>query len=425
MRTAGLQLEYLPPLRIPFRFFMSAPLFGVLGALLLLGAEDWVSRWQPQIMAATHLLTLGFMATVMLGALFQVLPVLGGGSIPGQRWLAPVIQLLVSAGTLILTGAFIWPEQGWQLAAAIILGAGILLFLGALGLRLMHFGKGGDSIFSIRLAALSLLFSVGLGITMLCVYMGVAIPPYLANMGVSHLRFALLGWVLLLIIGVSYQVVPMFFVTPDYPAYLRKTLPAGIFVALAALTFGQLTWLAVMASCVLIVAAVIYALVTLNLFVRRKRKISDYTIRFWQLGLCCLLLALLGYSGTVLNNSASSAASELWWGILMIPGFAISIVIGMLYKIAPFLSWLHLQQNCLTNPTTLAQLPTMHDLLPVKHARTQFWLHCLSLTLLLGAVQFPVVSPLAAIVLAADFLWLEISLLTAMRRYRNSLKPLS
>ena len=102
MKTDGLQLQYLPPLRIPFRFFISAPLFGILSALLLLGssAGGWPSRWAPEIMAATHLLTLGFMATVMLGALFQVLPVLSGHTIAGQRWLAPTVHLLISGGAL-------------------------------------------------------------------------------------------------------------------------------------------------------------------------------------------------------------------------------------------------------------------------------------------------------------------------------------
>jgi len=104
----------------------------------------------------------------------------------------------------------------------------------------------------------------------------------------------------------------------------------------------------------------------------------------------------------------------------MIIGFAISIIIGMLYKIAPFLSWLHLQQATLKDPLALLELPTMHDLLPVSRARTQFLLHGLGLILLLSATQLPQIAPLAALVLAADFLWLELSLLKVLRAYRTS-----
>jgi hypothetical protein len=427
MKTDGLQLQYIPPLKIPFRFFVSAPLFGMLAAMLLLGSSTggWSSRWLPEVIAATHLLTLGFMATIMLGALFQVLPVLSGHSIPGQRWLAPVVHLLIAGGTLALVAAFISANHGWQLAAIVLLGGGFSLFIGALGLRLIRPDGSGDSVFAIRLAALSLLISVTLGIIMLGAYMGLHIPHYLANNGIAHLRFALLGWVLLLIMGVSYQIVPMFHVTPDYPRYLRRILPTIIFTALLVLMVSSNDLLTIGATSALILAAGIYVLLSLYLLQQRKRRITDYTIHFWKLGLGCLLLAILGYGVSLFGAKELNVTNELQWGILMIPGFAISIMIGVLYKIAPFLSWLHLQQACLKQPMDILKLPTMHDLLPIKYGRIQFWLHCLALALLLSAVLLPVISPLAAIILAADFIWLEISLLKALHVYRKSMQAIS
>jgi branched-subunit amino acid transport protein AzlD len=426
MKTDGLQLQYIPPLKIPFSFFVSAPIFGILAALLLLGSSTggWPSRWVPEVIAATHLLTLGFMVTIMLGALFQVLPVLSGHSIPGQRWLAPAVHLLIAGGTLALGAAFISADHGWQLTAIVLLGAGFSLFISALGLRLIRPDGRGDSVFAIRLAALSLLISVSLGIIMLGAYMGLQIPHYLANNGVAHLRFALLGWVLLLIMGVSYQIIPMFHVTPDYPKIIRRVLPLSIFTSLTVLTLSRVNWLTLTAGSLVIVATGIYSVLTLYLLSKRKRKIIDYTIHFWKLGISCLLLAILSYGFSLMGIKELNAANELQWGILMIPGFAISIMIGVLYKIAPFLSWLHLQQACLKNPTGILKLPTMHDLLPVKHGRIQFWLHALALVLLLSAVLLPVISPLAAIALAADFIWLEISLLKVLHTYQNSMEAI-
>ncbi|MCP4830739.1 MAG: hypothetical protein GY886_00840 [Gammaproteobacteria bacterium] len=418
----------MPPLKVPFRFFITAPLFGILAALLLLGSgtDGWSTRWLPEIVAATHLLTLGFMATIMLGALFQVLPVLSGYSIPGQHWLAPTVQLMVSGGALALGGAFISADHGWQLTAIILLSGGFSLFIGALGLHLIRLGStDGNSIFAIRLAALSLLVSLSLGIIMLGAYMGIQIPHILANNGMTHLRFALLGWVLLLIMGVSYQIIPMFHVTPNYPKNISRILVSAIFMALTVLMLGRSYWLILTGGCVLILAAGIYALISFYLLRQRKRKIIDYTIRFWQLGLSCLLLALLGYAISLSGIKEPSAVNELQWGILMIPGFAISIMMGVLYKIAPFLSWLHLQQACLKQPMDILKLPTMHDLLPVKYGRIQFCLHCLTLALLLNALQLPVIRPLAAITLAADFIWLEIVLLKTLHIYRKSMQAIS
>ena len=78
--TAGLSLEQAPPFSVPLRFFLTAPWFLVVAALLILwqGPAIFASRWHPATLALTHLLTLGFMAQVMLGALLQMLPVVVG-----------------------------------------------------------------------------------------------------------------------------------------------------------------------------------------------------------------------------------------------------------------------------------------------------------------------------------------------------------
>jgi hypothetical protein len=428
MRTDGLLLEHLPPLMTPYRFFVSAPLLGVLAALVLLagGADSWSSRWSPEVLAATHLLTLGFMAMVMVGALFQVLPVLSGHSIDGgQRWLAPTLHLLLTSGTLALAGGFLYRHDAWRLAALLLLGATFSLFIGALGLRLVKPIGGGDSIFTIRLAALSLLAAIVLGMLMLWGYLGGQYSPALHQPGIAHLRIALLGWVLLLVMGVSYQVIPMFHVTPNFPKIAARLLPGLIFFALLVVSATSTPWLLDIATAVLILAAMSYGIITLDLFRRRKRKITDYTIRFWQLGLCSLLLALLCYVLALVQGEWVQPRDELRWGILMVPGFAISIIIGMLHKIAPFLSWLHLQRACLHQPLAMINLPTMHELLPVRRGRIQFWLHFGTIGLLLMATLYPPIGAIASVALAADFCWLGISLVQVLHAYRQALAGLN
>ena len=65
----GLSLKQAPPLSVPLRFFLTAPVFLLLAAMLLwhLGATVWASRWSAGVLALTHLLTLGYLSMVMLG----------------------------------------------------------------------------------------------------------------------------------------------------------------------------------------------------------------------------------------------------------------------------------------------------------------------------------------------------------------------
>src|SRR5512139_2908610 len=123
MTLATLSLEQAPPITVPFRFFLTAPL------LLLLGAAAWLltdsgalgSRWSPAVLGITHLLTLGFMAMVMCGAMLQLLPVLAGAPVPNPRLMAWAIHLPLLVGTLLLAGGLYF-----TLAPALALGAALL-----------------------------------------------------------------------------------------------------------------------------------------------------------------------------------------------------------------------------------------------------------------------------------------------------------
>jgi hypothetical protein len=84
LNTAGLSLEQGPPIAVPFRFFLTTPLFASAAGLLLLwqGHGATLSRWTPAALPVVQLIALGFLTQVMCGALFQMLPVLAGAPVP-------------------------------------------------------------------------------------------------------------------------------------------------------------------------------------------------------------------------------------------------------------------------------------------------------------------------------------------------------
>ncbi|HDL41903.1 MAG TPA: hypothetical protein ENG98_02675, partial [Actinobacteria bacterium] len=86
--SSDLHFDRMPRLWVPLRAFLVAPFLGSAGGLLLVFAGDaaFSSRWVPSLLAATHLVTLGFITLVMLGAIVQVLPVVTGVSVPSSDW---------------------------------------------------------------------------------------------------------------------------------------------------------------------------------------------------------------------------------------------------------------------------------------------------------------------------------------------------
>ena len=100
MNMSGLSFNALPPIDLPFRFFISAPLFIIACALLILfsGEALWLSRWQANMLALTHGFTLGFLTMVMMGHYYNFCPLLAGLAWPSlDLWRALVIFYIVLA----------------------------------------------------------------------------------------------------------------------------------------------------------------------------------------------------------------------------------------------------------------------------------------------------------------------------------------
>ena len=117
---ALLSFDQSPPLSAPVRFFLTAPLYLVLAGLLAVfeGEALLASRWTPVALAMTHLLTLGFMLQVMLGALIQILPVLAGANLPRPLLVAGLLHPVLNLGTLLLVAGFLLGSAlAMQLAA--------------------------------------------------------------------------------------------------------------------------------------------------------------------------------------------------------------------------------------------------------------------------------------------------------------------
>jgi len=426
MRMQGLALETIPPIHIPFRFFLSAPWMGLLGALILLVSDTdaMAFQWNPALLGVTHLLTLGFMAMVMLGAMFQIVPVISGQLVPGGAIVAALVHAFLLGGVLLLSSGFYTANYSIFLGAIPLLLFAFAIFLVALGSLLVRGVGGGDSIFCMRFAGLSLLVAVGLGLLRSANYAGLTDLPVIDNVANIHIAWGLGGWTLLLVMAASYQVIPMFHVTPAYPVPLARALPITVFLSLLALTFVENPIVQGLAVAFLGVAAMSYAVYTAYLLSRRKRKIPDVTAGFWRLSMGCLFLAALLTMAVYFWAALSSVTAMhhrmyIVLGILTIYGFAISVIQGMLQKIVPFLSYLHLQRRCLANIELLQTLPHMGNIIPASNSRWQFRLHAAALILLLLATAHGFFARPAALVMAADFAWLGYTLSRAAWLYHR------
>ncbi|MBM5811692.1 MAG: hypothetical protein FJ191_06960 [Gammaproteobacteria bacterium] len=425
MTSAALSLEQAPPLSVPLRFFLTAPLFGMAAAamLLLAGPDVLLSRWSPATLALTHLFVLGVLTMVMCGALFQMLPVLVGAHVRRPRLWGGICHGLLAGGTAALAAAFLTTAPLAFRCALMLLGGGLALFVVVLGGGLLRAPRVHDSVRGMRWAAGGLAVTVGLGLALTLGHAWASLPILRVPLTDLHLSWGLLGWVALLITVVSWQVIPMFQMTPEYPRWLRRWMPAAIFALLAWFSLSAaVTWpgsslpLAGLAA-----ACAGYAVWTLVLLAQRRRTIGDVNLWFWRLGMAALIAAALFALAGRFGLPPAASRLALAPALLFLAGFALSVVNGMLYKIVPFLVWLHLQQRIGEHPAARGQVapPNMRAVIREPRARAQWWLHAAGLTLLLAGLAAPVLLRPAAVVWFASFALLGYNLFTAARLYRS------
>lgn len=423
--STALSLEQAPPLSVPLRFFLTAPLFGALASAVLLfaGPEALSSRWMPAALAVTHLFALGVLTMVMCGALFQMLPVLVGVRVLRPQLWGAICHVLLVGGTLALAGGFLTAAPLAFRLALLLLGAALGLFLVVIGAGLLRAPRVHDSVRGMRWAIGGLAITLALGIALTLGHGWESVPILRMPLTDLHLGWGLLGWVAMLIAVVSWQVIPMFQMTPEYPAALRRWLPATVFALLAWSSLSA--WMAWPGSPLpmagLAAACAAFAVWTLYLLSRRRRTVGDANLWFWRLGMVALLLAaLLGVAARI-EFPAGGTRFALAPGLLFLAGFAFSVMNGMLYKIVPFLVWLHLQQRIGENPAARGRIapPNMRVVVREPRARAQWWLHIVALALLLAGLAVPVLLRPAALLWLASFAMLGYNLVAAALLYRR------
>jgi hypothetical protein len=373
--SVGLSYEQGPALGLPLGFFQTAASFLFLAATLAALDALWVGssgRWSPTALAITHLVTLGYLAITMLGALLQMLPVLLGVSVHIPPRILHASRYGISIGTLLLALGLYLTQPVALMLATLSLTLSLAPLLIAVTRALLTSRVQAALIWPFRKAWLALIITLTLGIGLAGALADLWPFADLLHITQLHLAWGLGGWILLLIIGSAYQVVPMLQLTAPYPDRISRGLTWALLAGLIAISMDMTRIGLVLSS----VAALGFALTTLWLQAKRRRKTLDETLRFWHIGMISLALCALivPYSDTLDDPAQTSL------GLLFLLGFATSIVNGMIYKILPFLAWFHLRAQTGASAT---QIPNMKQFIPVAAQYLHYRTHLAAVALLL------------------------------------------
>ena len=334
----------LLPASVPFRFFGAAVVFHFLAWLALAaGAEVWPAApggmgWP---LAALHLVTLGVLGMSAMGAGAQLLPVATRQPAPGHRLLG-ALWWPYTAGVAVLALGMGFARPPWLAAGAVavtlaFLAWAVLLFRNLLGAR------GMPGVVAHGWAALlALLVVLASALSLAATWLGLPAPSRDAALAV-HAVWAPYGFMGMLALGLSYILVPMFALA-DRPGEREQLASWGL--ALAALVLAALavfTEVAFAARIAALIAGTAAAALHLRLMLRTlkggMRGELGRSFTLVKIGWGGLAASLALAWALVLELPAPRLATL--FGLCLVGVWLLSLLLGMLQRIVPFLAAMH------------------------------------------------------------------------------------
>ena len=340
--------DLAPVSSLPLCYFVLAHLaFAMaLGILVLDPQLPAGVFYQPRMVALVHLVTVGWLTGSILGAFYIAAPLALGAPmrVTGVDWIAFAFFAIGAAG--MVSHFWIATYDGMAWSALMVVAA-----VGLVADRAVR-GAGGAAVSAavwlhLALALFNFLAAAAFG-------MLIGFDRSRGALGLSsiaavyaHAHLAAIGWVMLMVIGMSYRLLPMMLpaaIPAGRALYVSAiAIEAGLAVVFAALLRGA-DWLP--AGAVLIVAGLASFVVQVRKILRARRPrppaLPSRDWSTWQTYAAMGWLVVAASCGVALSvGSYGEWRGTVAWvyGVAGLVGFLSQMVAGVQGRIVPWYAW--------------------------------------------------------------------------------------
>ena len=398
--TAAPRTANASSISLPLRFIVTGLLALTLGVAWLVAQPSVLAsyHYNQYVIAVTHLFALGFLCSIVMGAMYQLVPVALETQLYSER-----LAKWQFAFHVVGFAGMVWMFWKWDMkqvghfGSAMAAGVGLFVFNIAQTLRRVPKWNVTATAVSAALVWITLTIIAGLSIAAgKCTYESTAglataagiksVVAGLRSLGAfmarfdqisamhAHAHLSGVGFFTLLIVGVSYKLIPMF-VLSEIQSHRRAVASvallnlglAGSFITILMRSPWKLAF-----AGVIIAALALYGWELRAILRARKRAALDWGIKSFltAVGLLLplsLLSLVLAWPGLPLNTFTGQL--ENLYGYLGLIGVVSFAVIGMLYKIIPFLVWFGVYSPHVGR----ARLPPLADLYSTRLQIIGYW----------------------------------------------------
>lgn len=381
-----LSTSYSPPFKIVSKYFISAIVsFITFNFLLLINYNNMTGHhFQPIILSITHIATLGWITMVIFGAMFQLVPVVLEVKLFSEL-LAEVQFWLYLVGVILITYKFYNIDSNLSfILPAILLNLAMYIFTFNIVASLTSI-KNWNLIASFFVSALFWLVITAIAGLLLARNLD---HPYIK---IDHLQYlklhanvAFIGWVTMVIMGVSLKLIPMFTLSHNFTTQFSKGALILINIGLLGINYifhyKDISYWYYVFTPIIVVGLLLYLIQVYVIFKNRIRKKLDIGLKYTRVAYIFLGISILIGSFSSFFYYENIKNFTLVYGFSVLLGFFSTLIVGQMYKIVPFLVWYHKYSD----KVGFQSVPMLKDLFNEKLA-------CYQMYVMIAGIVFSIV----------------------------------
>lgn len=316
--------------------------------ILLIFSANHITQhyFQPHTLAIVHLLALGWGTMIILGASHQLIPVLIEKGLYSNK-LGYFSFILAAIGIPLMVYGFYIFDMGWpsKWGGRLIILA-IIAYLINISKSMSNSKNGNIHAIFLITATVWLLLTATIGLMLIYNFTYPLMPLNSVEYLPLHAHIGIIGWFLMLIIGVGSRLIPMFLISK----YTNNKLLWWIF---ALVNLGLLSFICIflyLNTTFFLAFPIVSISFAIILFVFYCYKSYQNRIRFrvdgqMKLSLLSVLMMLIPIFFLViivlilLLSNEDNKRLIIGYGFVIFFGWITAIILGMTFKTLPFIIW--------------------------------------------------------------------------------------
>lgn len=333
--------------KVVIPFYVYAAFSLLVATILLIFTTNAFTQhsFHPHTLAITHTMALGWGTMMILGASHQLVPVLIEGKLFSE-WLAYLSFALAGAGIPLLVYSFFTFNLGWPAwIGGTLVNVAILFYIINLAISILQSKQENVHAIFIFTAAAWLFITTMVGLFLLFNFTLLIFPKDSIQYLSLHAHLGIVGWFLLMIIGVGSRLIPMFLISkynnPNKLWLIYFLINAGLIVFIVQFIFFPNTFNYLLPVGFIIISLALFAQYCYRAYQQRIRRAVDEQIKISLIAVLMLALPIifLVIILFVLLTSAENTALVLSYGFSIFFGWITAIILGMTFKTLPFIVW--------------------------------------------------------------------------------------